>query len=79
MPIFEYDCVSCGTRFEELVRSSDDEERLKCPSCGGAKCRKAFSTFAMSGGSKSAHSSGGGDSEGSSCTGCRRSSCAGCH
>ena len=33
MPIFEYACDSCGTKFEKLVRRSGDE--IECPQCAG--------------------------------------------
>lgn len=55
MPIFEYRCSDCGTRFEKLVRSSDTDGP-HCPSCGTAHLEQELSTFA-------AHSSGGGRSE----------------
>lgn len=32
MPIFEYECQKCGKKFEELVRSH--EEEVRCPKCG---------------------------------------------
>ncbi len=77
MPIFEYDCERCGKHFDVFVRSKKDRNPC-CPECGCKKCRKAFSTFAMGGSSKSS-SSDGGSSGGSSCGGCVRSSCAGCN
>ena len=33
MPIYEYKCQDCGTKFEKLVRRSEGPE-LECPSCG---------------------------------------------
>lgn len=32
MPIFEYRCSDCETKFEKLVRRADDA--VECPSCG---------------------------------------------
>ena len=32
MPIFEFECQSCGREFEELVMRSD--EVIECPKCG---------------------------------------------
>ncbi len=46
MPIFEYACESCGTKFEKLVRRS--EEVTECPSCSG-KVAQQWSTFAARG------------------------------
>ena len=35
MPIFEYRCDDCGTKFEKLVRRSGGvAEQVLCPSCG---------------------------------------------
>jgi putative FmdB family regulatory protein len=44
MPIFEYKCQDCGTKFEKLVRRGDDANA--CPSCGQEHLSKEFSTFA---------------------------------
>lgn len=44
MPIFEYTCDDCGTRFEKLVRRAGDE--VLCPSCGEAHLKQEYSTFA---------------------------------
>jgi putative FmdB family regulatory protein len=43
MPIFEFVCQDCGTRFEKLVRNGVSAE---CPSCGRARLEQQFSTFA---------------------------------
>ena len=55
MPIFEYKCQDCGTKFEKLVRRSDIAA-LECPSCGKQHLNQEHSTFAAhaNGGSKSA-------------------------
>ena len=78
MPIYEYDCVACGRRFELLVGSfAEGDAPRECPVCGAGGCRKVFSAFAMrtGGGPKAASSE---SSGGSSCGSCTRSSCAGC-
>ena len=46
MPIFEYRCQECGTRFEKLIRRDSDVETLTCPSCGQQHLEKELSTFA---------------------------------
>ena len=43
MPIYGYDCNSCGHEFETLVRSSD---KPVCPSCGSADLKKQLSLIA---------------------------------
>jgi putative FmdB family regulatory protein len=45
MPIFEYKCDDCGTKFEKLVRRLGGED-VSCPSCGEGRLTQQFSTFA---------------------------------
>jgi putative FmdB family regulatory protein len=45
MPIFEYLCDDCGTKFEKLVRNGAASGAL-CPSCGESHVTAQFSTFA---------------------------------
>jgi putative FmdB family regulatory protein len=56
MPIYEYLCQDCGSKFEKLVRRSGDASELECPSCGQKHLRQELSTFAAhaNGGTKSA-------------------------
>ncbi len=44
MPIFEYSCEDCGTKFEKLVRRTGQE--VECPSCGQNHLKTELSTFA---------------------------------
>ncbi len=46
MPIFEYKCDDCGTRFEKLIRRETDEQEICCPACGQSRVEKQLSTFA---------------------------------
>jgi putative FmdB family regulatory protein len=46
MPIYEYKCDDCGTKFEKLVRRSTETSELECPSCGKNHLKQEFSTFA---------------------------------
>ena len=56
MPIYEYLCGDCGTKFEKLVRRSSDADSLECPSCGEKHLTQELSTFSaqVSGSGKSA-------------------------
>ena len=45
MPIYEYRCEDCDTKFEKLVRSGDNNG-LACPSCGASHLKMELSTFA---------------------------------
>ena len=56
MPIYEYKCQDCGTKFEKLLRRSSEAAELDCPSCGQKHLTQEFSTFA-------AHANGAGGEE----------------
>lgn len=45
MPIYEYECRSCGEKFEARRNISDNDIELKCPKCGQKQTRRVFSTF----------------------------------
>jgi len=40
MPIFEYECATCGNEFETLVRAGAAAE---CPGCGSTDLEKKLS------------------------------------
>lgn len=46
MPIYEFECRSCGHRFEELVGSHVGLETadVRCPECGKAEVERLLST-----------------------------------
>jgi putative FmdB family regulatory protein len=43
MPLYAYDCNSCGREFETLVRSGEAPE---CPSCGAVELTRRLSLIA---------------------------------
>jgi putative FmdB family regulatory protein len=45
MPIYEFSCRRCGTRFEDLV-SAENASELVCPHCGSEQLERLFSSFA---------------------------------
>ena len=51
MPLFEYECRSCGHHFEYLTR---DGQAPACPACDGAELQKLLSVFAVSTGGTTA-------------------------
>ena len=53
MPIYEYECASCGNEFELLLRNSSATP--VCPGCTGTDLRKKMSAPAAIMGSASAH------------------------
>jgi len=52
MPIFEYYCSDCDSRFEQLVMSRNEAEAPACAECGGSAVKKVHSTFAAQNSSK---------------------------
>jgi putative FmdB family regulatory protein len=52
MPVYEYRCEDCGSKFEKLVRRSDDSNALVCRPCGENHLQHELSTHA-NGSSKS--------------------------
>jgi putative FmdB family regulatory protein len=47
MPIYEFECGSCGTRFEELVAAGTEEPA--CPECAAADVRRLLSNVSPPG------------------------------
>jgi putative FmdB family regulatory protein len=45
MPMYEYECKSCGARFEQLVFNRD--AKIVCKQCGAGKVVRLLSTFAV--------------------------------
>jgi len=66
MPIYEYSCNDCGTKFEKLVRGNTTE--VLCPSCGQTHLKQELSTFA-------AHANGGGHQQAAPMGGCPAGMC----
>jgi len=48
MPIFEYKCEECNSKFELLHKSSANNEEITCPSCSSVNNKKLFSAFSAS-------------------------------
>ena len=54
MPIFEYRCQACGTKFEKILTSPSAE--AACKACGSRRVEKLLSVFAVAGASTRASS-----------------------
>jgi putative FmdB family regulatory protein len=48
MPVFEYKCSKCETKFEVFHKSSSNPEEVVCPKCSSKENKKLFSSFAAS-------------------------------
>jgi putative FmdB family regulatory protein len=48
VPIYEFECRSCGHRFEELVGSHVglEADDVRCPECGKADAERLLSNYA---------------------------------
>jgi putative FmdB family regulatory protein len=62
MPIYEYHCKQCGSKFEKLVKLSTNTSEVECPKCGAKRAEKSVSRFGTLGNTLS-----GGSSVGASC------------
>ena len=58
MPIFEYKCSDCDTKFEVLHKSSVNQNDVSCPKCNSNKSKKLFSSFSSTFNTSSDSSSG---------------------
>jgi putative FmdB family regulatory protein len=76
MPIYEYACPGCGSRFEKLVRRFG--EAVSCPSCASVDVEKQLSVFAVAASSPTPAFSGcGAGSCGPGAAGCDAGPCGG--
>jgi putative FmdB family regulatory protein len=48
MPIFEYKCSDCGSKFDILHKSINNREEVICPSCKSKNNKKLMSAFSAS-------------------------------
>jgi putative FmdB family regulatory protein len=75
MPIFEYRCSKCNTKFEVLHKSTQASEEVTCPNCNSNNNKKLLSTFSPSMNGRTSY----GTSEVPSCTngscGCSSGAC----
>ncbi len=58
MPLYEYECCRCGTRFEALIQIAErerEEKKLACPQCSRHELRRLLSPFATPDASPAAH------------------------
>jgi len=75
MPIYEYECGSCGTTFDLMVSRSQAKQSPPCVSCGSTQTQRIMSGFF---GRRASGDGGGSAGVGSACAGCTATSCAGC-
>lgn len=48
MPVYEYECESCGELFQRLFMSPDDRpSEIECPECDSTEVHRVFSPPAV--------------------------------
>lgn len=64
MPLYEYACLDCNDRFEELRPAAKADATVPCSTCGSSRVKRLLSVFATrpssSGAAPTAVMSGGG-------------------
>lgn len=75
MPLYEYRCADCRTRFELQRSIKQRDDPVECPACNGAKCGRLLSlplsfTLSEDGAVRAIG--------GSPCSGCTTTACSGC-
>lgn len=45
MPLYEYECLECGARFEKLIKSAREAGNITCPHCACRKVEEQISSF----------------------------------
>lgn len=49
MPLYEYQCSDCETRFDALRGMSEADNPIACPQCGGKDAQRLISLFSAVG------------------------------
>lgn len=78
MPMYEYECTSCGSQFDLLRRMNQADSDLSCQRCDSKQIKRRlslFASFSKNGKSAADHGHGSGSCGGggscNSCTSCR--------
>jgi len=71
MPVFDYQCKECGSRYDVYHKVREVAEDVVCPSCGSHSYTRLISApmIAMAGSSVSASDSASNESSGAGCCG----------
>ncbi len=47
MPVYEFQCATCGERFEIVCGHAELGEAAVCPGCGGREVKQVFGGFTV--------------------------------
>ncbi|MCX7795968.1 MAG: zinc ribbon domain-containing protein [bacterium] len=72
MPLYEYKCLDCNSKFEVLIK--DLSEEIACENCGSKNIKRLISAFSFA----TTGDSGVRITSGSSCSTCSSKSCSAC-
>ncbi|NLM18174.1 MAG: zinc ribbon domain-containing protein [Candidatus Riflebacteria bacterium] len=72
MPMYEFVCNDCNTKFEKLCSIKDDLSKVECTNCKGTHVKKQFSVISNSGKNNSSHSH---SCSGGTCSTCSSGCC----
>ena len=75
MPLFEYKCSECNSKFDVLHKSANNIDGVECPECHSPNVKKLLSTFSAAGLSGRNDFSSSGDSCESGSCGCGSGYC----
>ncbi len=71
MPVYEYKCSECKTKFDIFHKTLNDSDTVSCPKCGSQNNKKLLSTFSANVNSSGGYSSSGYEpAESPSCSSC---------
>jgi putative FmdB family regulatory protein len=76
VPIYEYNCGNCSTKFEKRRAMSQADSEIACPQCSDTHTRRSLSLFAAF--SKSSNGGSQAVSGGGGCGHCGSHSCGSC-
>ena len=69
MPVYDYRCTDCETRYDVFHKGKEVPADVVCPSCGSTNHKKLMSVPVVSMGSSSGADSSGGSCETGGCCG----------
>lgn len=74
MPIYEYICQECGTKFDSIRSMNEADKPIACEKCNSLETKRALSVCFTHGTERSSSSQ-----SSCGCGSCSGGSCASCH
>jgi putative FmdB family regulatory protein len=72
MPLYEYECLDCGSLFDSLRSIKDADQPLTCNQCDGVNTKRLISLFFAQSDGRTVSGTNGG------CAGCAGGACSSC-